>query len=101
MDPILKSILKKWIISFDASNIVSLDEYGTVYPSIRVTDNWGVLTAKKGTLMSTHWKRITITSPYSSIGGKLINGDGWALEITNDSFAIKKGKDENYFLERR
>lgn len=93
--------LEKMDISFDPSNIVSLDEYGTVYPSIRVTDNWGVLTVKKGALMSTNWKRITITSPYSSIGGKLINGDGWTLEITNDSFAIKRGKDENYFLERR
>ncbi len=35
-------------ISFDPRNLIPLEEYGTVYPTKRVSDNWGILTVTEG-----------------------------------------------------
>ena len=66
--------------SFDYTIIVPLEDYGTVYPSIRVTDNWGILSVEKAALMSPNWDKITIPAPIETndSGAK---GEGWTLEL--------------------
>jgi hypothetical protein len=41
--PHLDIRFEKMNISFDPRNLVPLESYGTVYPNMRITDNWGYL----------------------------------------------------------
>lgn len=50
-------------VSFDPRNIIPVEDKGTVYPQIRVTDNWGILEVTKGALMSPNWDKISVSSP--------------------------------------
>lgn len=91
---------EKMNVSFDPRNMVPIADKGTVYPHIRVTDLWGILTVENGALMSPNWDRISITNP-TQIEGPKITGDGWVLELAN-GYAI--GKDEasgNYKLVKK
>lgn len=87
---------EKMNVSFDPRNMVPVENEGTVYPNIRVTDKWGILTVENGALMSSNWDKISISSPIQ-IGDKKITGDGWALELS-DGYMIKKDAAENYTL---
>ena len=84
-------------IMFNPNNLVPLEDKGTVYPTIRVTDNWGILTVENGALLSPYWDKITITSPLKTENKKII-GDGWTLELT-DSYVIKE-INGNYILKK-
>lgn len=87
-------------VSFDPRNIMPLEEYGTVYPNIRVTDNWGILTVEHGALMSPMWDKITVSVPIS-IGEKKVTGDGWVLEL-NEGYSLEKNnKDGHYRLVKK
>lgn len=89
--------LEKMRINFDPRNIMPLENKGTVYPNVRVIDEWGTLTVTDGALVSSDWKTITITNPTNMDGYKL-SGNGWTLElnkgysvvITNGNFGLKK-----------
>lgn len=89
---------EKMNISFDPRNIVPVEDKGTVYPNIRVTDRWGILTVDKGAaLMSPNWDKISISNPVKT-EGKKISGEGWILELM-DGYTV--GKDDvtgNYKL---
>lgn len=87
----------KMNVSFDPRNIVPIGDQGTVYPKIRVTDLWGILTVENGALMAAGWDKISITLP-TTIEGKKITGDGWILELT-DGYALQKNEaNGNYKL---
>lgn len=84
-------------VSFDPRNIIPIGDQGTVYPKIRVTDLWGILTVENGALMAAGWDKISITLP-TTIEGEKITGDGWILEL-NDGYALQKNEaDGNYKL---
>ena len=87
-------------ISFDPRNIMPIEDIGTVYPNIRVTDLWGVLTVENGALMSPFWDIITITVPVS-VESKNITGDGWTLELKEDYVIEKEETSGNYKLTKR
>jgi len=82
-------------ISFDPRNIYPLNDLGVVYPNIRVTDNWGILTVTKGALMSPNWNKITTSKPIEIKSDK-VTGDGWVLELT-EGYGVEKEPDgKNY-----
>jgi hypothetical protein len=68
-------------ISFDPRNITPLENIGTVYPNLRVTDDWGILTVENGALLASDWSKVTVTAP-NKISDKLVSGEGWKLEIS-------------------
>jgi hypothetical protein len=79
--PVLVIPLQKMNMEFDPGNLVPLDSLGTVYPNIRIVDDWGILTVSKGgALLSADFSRITVSAP-NSTEGKPIEGDGWKLEL--------------------
>ncbi|MCJ0742533.1 hypothetical protein [Pedobacter montanisoli] len=91
---------EKMSVSFDPRNIMPIEDKGTVYPNIRVTDLWGVLTVENGALMSPNWDKISITNPIKTEGKKII-GDGWTLDLTN-AYTIEKDKiSNNYKLTKK
>lgn len=88
---------EKMNVSFDPRNMMPVEDKGTVYPNIRVTDKWGILTVENGALMSSNWDKISVSNP-TQVGDKNISGDGWVLELA-DGYTIKKeGDNGNYTI---
>lgn len=79
---------EKMSISFDPRNITPLENYGTVYPQIRVSDNWGILTVENGALLNANWSDIIVTAPVKIVD-HLVEGDGWSLKLNPDWEVIK------------
>jgi len=97
-EPTLKLHFENMNISFDPRNITPLENFGTIYPNIRVTDNWGILTVEKGALLSSDWSHIWVTAP-TKINDDIIEGEGWTLEINKDWEVIMV--DEKYELNKK
>jgi len=86
--PHLDFYFEQMSIGFDPTNIFSLETEGTVYPIIKVIDNWGVLEVEKGALMAPGWNKITVSLPFEIISDSVV-GDGWTLKL-NDGYKILK-----------
>jgi hypothetical protein len=68
-------------MQFDPGNLVSLDSLGTIYPNIRIVDDWGILTVTSGgALMSGDFSRIVVSAPKKT-AQLAINGEGWELRL--------------------
>ena len=78
--PVLILTFKNMHVQFDPRNLQPLGEAGTVYPTMRITDSWGVLEASKGALMKPDWSAVVVRAPATS-NGMNIKGDGWTLEL--------------------
>lgn len=70
-------------ISFDPRNITPLENFGTVYPNLRITDNWGILTVENGALLASNWSKVTVSKPIE-FSDKVVIGDGWKLELNSE-----------------
>lgn len=90
---------EKMNVSFDPRNIVPVEDKGTIYPNIRITDLWGILTIENGALMSPNWDKISISNPVKTENRK-VSGDGWTLEL-KDGYTITKDEGSgNYKLSK-
>lgn len=88
-DSIVEIGLENMNIGFSPSNIMPLDSYGTIYPNLRITDNWGILEVDScGALMSPGWSMVTISYP-EIITDSLVLGKGWKLKIY-DTWKLSK-----------
>ncbi len=86
--PTLRLNFENMQISFDPRNIVPIEDIGTVYPTLKVSDNWGILTVEEGALLSANWQNVTVTEP-SSTSDSLVVGKGWTLEL-NENWRVEK-----------
>lgn len=99
-EPHFELVFEQMNISFDPSNIMPIEDKGTFYPNIRVTDNWGILTVENGALMSPGWDKISVTVPLKN-ENKNLSGDGWTLEL-NDGYSVTKNESTgNYRLTKK
>ncbi len=89
--------LIKMNMSFDYTRMVPLEPHGTVYPSIRISDEWGILEASEGALISNNWDLVTLSLPLKNIGTK-ISGKGWILELRPGYSVIRDAANNNYKL---
>jgi len=89
-EPTLELNFQNMSISFDPSNITPLENFGTIYPNLRVTDNWGILTVQNGALLAPDWSKVIVTIP-TQITNKIIKGNGWKLELNPKWKVQKKG----------
>lgn len=87
-------------LTFDPRNVIPLDDNGNVYPTIRVTDNWGILDVKNGALMSPRWDMITVSVP-TKIDGADVAGDGWTLKLDDRYAIVEDYATGNYILTRK
>ncbi len=78
-------------ITFDPRNVTPLEGFGTIYPTLTATDEWGILTTEKGGLISQNWDKVTVPSP-TYVSDSIVSGDGWKLKLHNGWKVIKKGK---------
>ena len=96
--PILVIPFQNMNISFNPGNLIPYRDLGTVYPYLRITDDWGILTAEKGALVDKNWGNVIVSEP-KKITDKIIEGDGWKLELNKD-WQLTKIK-ENYALKKK
>jgi hypothetical protein len=94
--PHLEIYFEKMNISFDPRNIIPLENLGNVYPTLRISDNWGILTVTDGALVSSNWGKVTLSIP-TEIGPEKIEGNGWSL-VLNNGYSIEKNSTTGNFL---
>jgi hypothetical protein len=100
IQPHFELVLEQMNVSFDPRNIMPIEGNGTVYPNMRVTDNWGVLTVENGALMSSNWDKISVAVPLKNENENL-SGDGWKLELKEGYSAVKDETTGNYKLTKK
>lgn len=97
--PVVFVELESPYFDFEPEDIHSLDTLGTLYTSIRVSDNWGKLNVNKGgCLVSNNFKFLRITAKGFRANQKHISGEDWILILNNDYelVAVK----QNYFIRK-
>jgi hypothetical protein len=78
--PVLTLRFRHMNVQFNPQTLQPLGNVGTVYPTIRVTDDWGVIEGTNGALMKPDWSALVVPAP-DSISERRIAGDGWTLEL--------------------
>lgn len=86
--PHVEIALANMNMSFDYTRMVALEKFGTVYPQIRITDNWGILEVEQGALINSNWNQVNVSKPLAFNGNK-VSGDGWKLEL-KDGYVLQK-----------
>jgi hypothetical protein len=70
--------------SFDPNNVLSVDARHAVYPGVRVTDAWGILTAPEGALLERDEAgrviRARVPAPADE-SARPLKGQGWSLDL--------------------
>ncbi|MDP3001990.1 MAG: hypothetical protein Q8N38_02535, partial [Bacteroidales bacterium] len=97
--PVVFLELESPYFDFEPENIHSLDTLGTLYSSMRISDNWGKLTVDKGgCLVSNNFKFLRITAKGFKADKNHISGEGWLLILNNDWELVLV--DQNYFVRK-
>jgi hypothetical protein len=66
-------------VQFDPRTLQPLDDLGTVYPTLRVADDWGVLEAGEGALLLSDWSAVVVAAPRGETAPSA--GQGWHLAL--------------------
>ncbi len=97
--PVLVIPLQKMSMELNPGNLVPLDSLGTVYPTIRVVDVWGVLTVSRGALMNSTFSRIYVSAP-DRLSASPIQGDGWTLDL-NAGWTVTNGERKGDYIVKK
>lgn len=77
--PVLVLPLVNPSFQFNPQTLAALDDVGTVYPTLRLGDDWGELVVDGGAaLLHADRQRVTVALPPDGIG---LSGDGWTLAL--------------------
>jgi len=97
--PVVFLELESPYFDFEPEDIHSLDTLGTLYNSMRVSDNWGKLTVDKGgCLVSNNFKFLRITAKGFTKERNRISGEGWHMILSNGWELV--AVNQNYFVRK-
>jgi len=97
--PVVLLELESPYFDFEPENVSFLDTLGTLYHTLRVSDNWGKLTIDEGDcLVSNNYKYLRITAKGLKTDKNHITGEGWQI-ILNDGWKIGESG-QNYFIRK-
>ncbi|MCD4768660.1 MAG: hypothetical protein K8R35_00635, partial [Bacteroidales bacterium] len=83
--------------SFEPEDIDPVDTIGTIYETLRVTDNWGKLSINKGgCLVSSDLGVMRVPAKNLKKDKNHISGDDWQIILNNNWEMIEV--DENYII---
>lgn len=102
--PVLVLPLLDANLSFNPANLVPLGDHGTVYPTLRATDAWGVLEVEAtegGALVAVDWSSLRVAAPAEPPeagtapdgGGQTLEGEGWSLELAAGWRVVRDSED--------
>ncbi len=97
--PVVFIELESPYFDFEPEDVHSLDTLGTLYNSLRVSDNWGKLTVESGgCLVANTYKYLRITAKGFKADKNRISGEGWHLILNDDWEMIPV--EQNYFIRK-
>lgn len=97
--PVVFIELESPSFGFETEDPNVLDTLGTIYRSLRVSDNWGKLVVDKtGVLLSHNLKEIRVPARGIKINRNHATGEDWNIILT-DSWEFVK-VEQNYFVRR-
>ncbi len=82
--------IKSMNMSFNPNELVPLGESGTYYPTLTITDTWGVLKVTGGAVIASGFQEVIVSVP-ADYANSLKTPD-WELEL-NEGWSIKAGGD--------
>ncbi|THD57966.1 MAG: hypothetical protein E8A12_13025 [Phenylobacterium sp.] len=86
--PVLIVPLKHMNYSFNPQTLQALGDLGTVYPTLRLIDEWGVIEVEDGALMAKDEKTLSVSAVGVEASG--LKGKGWTLTL-KPGWAVKAG----------
>lgn len=86
--PRLRLPFRSMQIAFDPGKIIALPPHGSVYPTLRVVDAWGVLEVRDGALIDDNWGGVVVVAPPSA---EVVEGSGWTLAL-NPGWRLEVGE---------
>lgn len=99
--PVLIITMESPNFSFEPEDINFLDTLGTLYESLRVSDNWGKLTVEEGgALLTNDLHTLRVSAKEIRLERNHISGDGWHL-ILNDGWHAEDGKNGSYAVRKQ
>ncbi len=97
--PVVYLELESPNFSFEPGDMTPVDTLGTIYNTLRVSDNWGkIVVDEGGCLVSPGLEFIRVPAKNINTDKNHISGDGWQI-ILNDSWELAK-YDENYIIKK-
>ena len=99
--PVIIIHLQNMNIQYDPGNLVPIENIGTVYPNLRLTDNWGILTVTNEALLLSDWKNVLISLPdnfSNQTGNRIIKSADWALELKEGWILKPAQRNGSYIL---
>lgn len=95
--PVLRLPFGQMQFSFDPNKVMPLPPHGTVYPSARIVDAWGILTVEGGgALIDPNFSGVT--TPAGEAGA--LSGPGWRLELNPGWRVVPGGRPGDYTVEK-
>jgi hypothetical protein len=88
--------------SFNPNNLEVLNEANTIFPSVRISDVWGILNVTNGAVLTRQGGRIvkaTIAAPINP-QAKPLQGDGWTLDL-KDGWQLEAGERKGDYRVKR
>lgn len=96
--PILRLPFRQMKIQLDPNGLIPLGELGTVYPTARIVDEWGVLTVTDGALIDKNWSGVTVAAP-ADLTAAPLSGPGWTLSLS-DGWSVVAINPTSFQLQR-
>jgi len=95
---VLTLTLHQMNVGFDPRNLFDLGDYGTVYPTAQVKDDWGQLEVSGNGMLMKNWHVVTLPAAGIQAAGDTLKGDGWLLHL-NIGWKLVKKDEYHYLLE--
>jgi len=98
--PVLVLPLQNMNMQFNPTNLISIEGIGTVYPNIRITDNWGILDVNNEALILSNFQNVLISLPDNFSLPQDFTGlhsSDWTIEL-NTGWILTPSKREGSYL---
>ena len=96
--PVLVLPLRHTRKQFNPQNVLSLGNAGTVYPTLKLLDEWGSIDVKQGALLASDETRLTVSAPSGTALTGTIHGPGWTLKLAPDWRLVPAGRRGDFTL---
>lgn len=96
--PVLTLPLDRSNYQFNPQTLIPLGDLGTVYPTMRLTDDWGVLDVDRDARVDQPAKIATVSS--AGIDASHLHGDGWRLSL-NKGWTVVPGPRKGDWVVKR
>jgi hypothetical protein len=93
--PVLTLPMKHANRQFNPQTLQPLGDLGTVYPTLRLVDDWGVLEVEDGALMAKDMKTTTVSA--AGIDPSDLKGAGWRLTLKS-GWTVRAGSRKGDFV---